>query len=121
MATFFSPSGNPEEWLKKPDGYFTVSEWLAKQPAAVNIELTETERFAELRASRDDKIKSSRWYIERHSDEKLLGDPTSLTEEEVVLVLKYIQLLRKLPEQDGAPWQNGTEIPWPPIPSCMTK
>ena len=33
MATFFSPTGNPEVWDKKPDGYFTPAEWAAAHPA----------------------------------------------------------------------------------------
>lgn len=33
MATFYSPEGNPEVWINKPDGYFTQEEWAAAHPA----------------------------------------------------------------------------------------
>lgn len=33
MATYFSPTGNPEAWASKPDGYFTPEEWAALHPA----------------------------------------------------------------------------------------
>ena len=33
MATFYSPTGNPEVWTSKPEGYFTPEEWVALHPA----------------------------------------------------------------------------------------
>ena len=33
MATYFSPTGNPEVWEEKPEGYFTPEEWAAAHPA----------------------------------------------------------------------------------------
>lgn len=33
MPTFFSPTGNPEVWEQKPDGYFTPEEWATMHPA----------------------------------------------------------------------------------------
>lgn len=30
MGTFISPSGNPEVWEKKPNGYFTEMEWAVR-------------------------------------------------------------------------------------------
>ena len=33
MATFFSPTGNPEVWEEKPEGYFTPEEWAVLHPA----------------------------------------------------------------------------------------
>lgn len=32
MATFYSPDGNPEVWLSRPDGYYTPEEWAALHP-----------------------------------------------------------------------------------------
>jgi hypothetical protein len=29
MPTFYSPKNNPEVWESKPEGYLTVSEWMA--------------------------------------------------------------------------------------------
>lgn len=33
MATFYSPTGNPEVWASKPQGYYTPEEWSASHPA----------------------------------------------------------------------------------------
>ncbi|MDL2272797.1 hypothetical protein LJC23_07200 [Desulfovibrio sp. OttesenSCG-928-I05] len=33
MPTFYSPTGNPEVWEEKPEGYFTEEEWEADHPA----------------------------------------------------------------------------------------
>lgn len=33
MATYFSPTGNPEIWDEKPEGYYTPEEWMALHPA----------------------------------------------------------------------------------------
>lgn len=33
MATFYSPSGNPEVWTEKPEGYMTPEEWQTAHPA----------------------------------------------------------------------------------------
>jgi hypothetical protein len=33
MPTFYSPTGNPEVWDEKPEGYFTPEEWTATHPA----------------------------------------------------------------------------------------
>jgi hypothetical protein len=35
MPTFFSPSGNPELWEDKPDGYLTSEEYIATLPPPV--------------------------------------------------------------------------------------
>lgn len=35
MATYFSPTGNPEVWGNKPDGYLTPEEWAALHPASM--------------------------------------------------------------------------------------
>ena len=32
MATYISPTGNPEVWDKKPEGYYTVEEWEKMHP-----------------------------------------------------------------------------------------
>jgi hypothetical protein len=33
MATYFSPTGNPEVWDERPEGYLTPEEWDAAHPA----------------------------------------------------------------------------------------
>ena len=30
--TYYSPTGNPEVWLEKPEGYFTPEEWFSAHP-----------------------------------------------------------------------------------------
>lgn len=32
MATYYSKSGNPEVWDKKPEGYLTLEEWRELNP-----------------------------------------------------------------------------------------
>ena len=71
--------------------------------------------FASLRKERDTRINSILWMRERHSDELELGPETSLTPEQYTALLTYIQALRDLPAQPGAPWPAG-DIPWPVLP-----
>ena len=46
MATYYSPTGNPEVWESKPDGYYTVEEWQAAHPPEPGPESTPEEREA---------------------------------------------------------------------------
>ena len=51
---------------------------------------------------------------ERHADETAMGKETSLTAEQYASLLTYIQALRDIPQQEGAPWDGGGEqTPWP--------
>lgn len=78
---------------------------------------TEEELFTYLRAHRNARISNTLWVRERYADELLLGKRTSLTEEQYLAVLVYIQALRDLPAQPGAPWDGGGELtPWPTKP-----
>lgn len=53
MATFYSPTGNPEVWDKKPDGYFTPEEWSALHPApAPTLDELKAQKKAEIAAAR---------------------------------------------------------------------
>ena len=55
---------------------------------------------------------------ERHSDELALGKEASLTPEQYTALLTYIQALRDIPAQPGAPWDGGGELtPWPELPT----
>lgn len=47
MPTFYSPTGNPEIWEKKQDGYLTEEEWDSLRPPAVMPD-RRTEILAEL-------------------------------------------------------------------------
>ena len=78
---------------------------------------TTDELFARLRSERDTRISAVLWMRERHSDELELGKETSLTPEQYTALLTYIQALRDLPAQPGAPWDGGGELtPWPELP-----
>ena len=78
---------------------------------------TTEELFTRLRDQRDAHINSVLWMRERHADELELGKETSLTPEQYTALLTYIQALRDLPAQPGAPWDGGgTETPWPENP-----
>ena len=78
---------------------------------------TTEELFARLRNQRDARINSILWMRERHADELALGKETSLTPEQYTALLTYIQALRDLPAQPGAPWDGGGELtPWPELP-----
>lgn len=98
------------------------------QPLLVSgdrIELSDTppkpsddELFSRLRSERDTRINSVLWMRERHSDELALGKEASLTPEQYTALLTYIQALRDIPAQPGAPWDGGGELtPWPELPT----
>ncbi len=79
---------------------------------------TTEELFARLRGQRDAHINSVLWMRERHTDELALGKEPTLTPEQYTALLTYIQALRDLPSQPGAPFDGGgVETPWPELPS----
>ena len=76
--------------------------------------LSNDELFNLLRSERDSRINSVLWMRERHSDELELGKEATLTPEQYTALLTYIQALRDITEQPGAPWDGGGELtPWP--------
>lgn len=78
---------------------------------------TTEELFSRLRSERDARISAVLWMRERHADELELGKETTLTPEQYMGLLEYIQELRDLPAQPGAPWDGGGELtPWPGLP-----
>ena len=57
MATFYSPSGNPEAWASKPNGYFTPEEWAALHPEPKpTIEEVRENKLTELASSFNQRI-----------------------------------------------------------------
>ena len=79
---------------------------------------SDDELFSRLRIERDTRINSVLWMRERHSDELELGKETTLTPEQHTVLLTYIQALRDITEQPGAPWDGGGELtPWPEKPN----
>lgn len=57
MPTFYSPTGNPEAWDAKPDGYYTRGEWAALHPPPAPT-------FEELKAAKYDEIAAARYAAE---------------------------------------------------------
>lgn len=77
-------------------------------------ELIISENFALLRSERNTRLNSVLWMVERHSQEKELNIKTTLTDEQYITLLQYIQNLRELPQLEGSPWDGGKEeTPWP--------
>lgn len=78
---------------------------------------TTGELFSSLRSERDVRLSAVLWMRERHADELELGTETTLTPEQYTALLTYIQALRDIPAQPGAPWDGGGELtPWPELP-----
>lgn len=78
MATFYSPSGNPEVWEEKPDGYLTPEEWAALHPPPPAPEPTTEEIIAQYNAAIENKLneeKTARGYT--------MYDPTSYADSSV--------------------------------------
>ncbi|KVO34158.1 hypothetical protein [Burkholderia ubonensis] len=72
---------------------------------------TRGEIAAAKRAERDSALGATDWLVARHQDEKLLGNGTTLTAEQFVMVLSYRQLLRECSEMPN--WPDVT-LPSPP-------
>lgn len=86
--------------------------WSDTPPPPTIEELLDT-----LRSVRDGRISAVLWMRERHTDEIALGTEPTLTPEQYTALLTYIQALRDLPAQPGAPWDGGgIETPWPELP-----
>lgn len=107
MATFISPSSNPEVWEegKQPAGYVTLEEWQAAHPAPEPEPLTKEQLFKNLRMIRDTKLQETdKYFIEDF--------PISNTLKEQLKT--YRQYLRDMPSQADAPWDGGEDnTPWP--------
>lgn len=57
MSTFYSPTGNPEVWNEKPNGYYTPEEWAALHPAPKpTLEEVRESKFSELAYSFDQRV-----------------------------------------------------------------
>lgn len=95
-----------KEYGPLPDGW-------SDTPPAPTIE----ELFDMLRSFRDGHISAVLWMRERHSDELELGMEPTLTPEQYTALLTYVQALRDIPAQPGAPWDGGGDAtPWPELP-----
>ncbi|WP_431819610.1 phage tail protein [Burkholderia sp. F1] len=63
------------------------------------------------RAERDTALSATDWLVARHQDEKLLGNGTTLTTDQFVMLLAYRQSLR---ECSGMPNWPDVTLPSPP-------
>lgn len=60
MAKFYSPTGNPEVWEVKPDGYLTPEEWAALHPAPKpTLEEVRESKLSELAYSFNQRVSGS--------------------------------------------------------------
>lgn len=60
MTTFYSPTGNPEVWASKPDGYFTPEEWAAAHPTPKpTLEEVRESKLSELAYSFNSRVSGS--------------------------------------------------------------
>lgn len=104
----YEPLVSPSNTVVNTDGTITFT---PSEPPSND------EPFSRLRSERDIRIADVLWMRERHADELALGRKTSLTPEQYTALLTYIQALRDLPAQPGAPWDGGGELtPWPELP-----
>ncbi|POG00999.1 hypothetical protein BGP82_26500 [Pseudomonas putida] len=63
---------------------------------------------------RDEELAALQWLRERHRDEVDLGRLTTLTAEQFIELLGYLQALRDWPQADAFPdqWQRPKELSW---------
>ena len=81
------------------------------EPAGPTIE----QLALQARQRRDTEIAAVQWLIERHRSESSLQLSTTLTDEDYLLVHRYVQDLRDVPEQDSFPH----DIQWPSLPAVF--
>lgn len=65
--------------------------------------MTEEEKTNHHRQKRDTLLNAELWKLQRHEQEKALGINTTLTDEQYIALLQYIQSLRELPQQPNFP------------------
>ena len=74
--------------------------------------MSEEEKANYHREKRDSLINKEMWKLQRHEQEKSLSLPTTLTDEQYLTLLQYIQLLRDIPQQEGFP----NSVVYPELP-----
>lgn len=65
--------------------------------------MTEKEKASYHRQKRDNLLNAEMWKLQRHEQEKMLGIETTLSDEQYIALLQYIQALRDLTKQAGFP------------------
>lgn len=64
---------------------------------------TEEEKAANVRRQRDKYIEDIKWRVERYNSQQELGIETTDSTETYLLILRYMQYLRDIPEQPEFP------------------
>ncbi|MEX3764451.1 phage tail assembly chaperone [Paraburkholderia phenoliruptrix] len=72
---------------------------------------TDEELSASLRLQRDTALARTNWLVERHRDETMFSDKTTLTKDQAAQLGAYRQALRDLPSVSGFP---HVELPTAP-------
>lgn len=86
--------------------------WLYTNGAfSAKVESEEERRTAE-RQWRDAELAARQWLRERHRDEQDLGRPTTLSNEQFIELLAYLQALRDWPQSEAFP--DTLQRPQPP-------
>ncbi|MGO2287718.1 phage tail assembly chaperone [Pseudomonas lundensis] len=87
-------------WMLGEDGSIT------KQPFVQSL----PDQSAYERRWRDAEVESVKWLRERHRDEADLGIKTSLTADQFIQLLSYLQALRDWPQAPDFPVQNNRPV-----------
>jgi hypothetical protein len=69
------------------------------------------------RHQRDELLTIAVNTLNRHRNQVDFGITPTLTDQEIIEVATYAECLRKVPQQDGFPYQ----VVWPQTPLCMRK
>lgn len=86
------------------------------QPALLDPLPASREQIADAkRFTRDTALQATDWLVARHQDEKLMGNGTTLTVDQIATLLKYRQALRDISSAAG--WPN---IDLPAVPDFVT-
>ncbi|MGO0694427.1 hypothetical protein ACTORG_13155 [Pseudomonas guariconensis] len=97
-------------WL--PCGEAVQPGWLCQGDEFSEKVVTLEERMAAERQWRDSELEARQWLRDRHRDEQDLGRPTTLTDEQFIEFLTYLQALRDWPVAGSFP--DPQQRPAPP-------
>lgn len=99
---YYSPSGNPEVWDKKPEGYFTEEEWQEAHPAPEPPEPTKEEKLQALDSQYDsDKAEIMNYYTQAlfAGDE---DEVEALKEEMAEIDAEYVKARREIEAEEDS-------------------
>ena len=122
--TFYSPTGNPEVWDEKPEGYQTVAEWFADHHSMIR-EPNPEELKASFRAARAGKLDMIYDKAISQLNRKLALASTeadkAAVQEQINDWHLWAEYLCDMPTLAGFPWDGGfASTPWPEQPVIVT-